>query len=167
VIVRRMRWMLLAVLACGACGGNDKGGGGPPADAPLSVIDGVVIFPDAPMPDAVSATTGAIDVSISCGGPGCGKNGMLPVGVDDCQAGNPSLKTLFMKTLTAGQTIDTTFDSLKPGAYCVAAWLDVDMSGSTAPTKGDVTTTGEKAVMVTVVAGQSVPAAVTLDTIKP
>ncbi len=159
-----MRWMVLTAgaLAVAACGGG--GGPTPTADAPLTVVDGVIIFPDAPTPDATSATTGAFQVTMQCGGAGCGKMGGLHLSADDCNKNPIANKFLPGKTLTAGVDIDTTIDSLVPGMYCATAYLDVD--NNFAISAGDVVAAAA-AAQVTVVAGDTATATIVLDTISP
>lgn len=162
-----MRWFRLApfvaLVAIAACGGG--GGPTPTVDAKLEVIDGVILYPDAMPIDAVSATTGAIDLTIQCGGSGCGKSGFLKLVVDDCNGGVPVASKLQPgKTLTAGVDLHTTFDLLPPAMDCVGGFLSA--TGASMPKPGDVIASGG-AAHVTVVAGQVSPATIVLDTIQP
>jgi hypothetical protein len=146
--------LVLAVLA--ACGHQDPV---PPADAAGTVIDGVIYYPDASLPDATSATTGAIMVTIRCAGSTCGKTGTLRVRTDDCSGGNLSSKALPARTLTAGVDIDATFGPFAPGAYCASAYLDLTGNGLD---PGDpIASAGQTPVTVT--AGTTAQAVVTLD----
>ncbi|HTJ46363.1 MAG TPA: hypothetical protein VL463_29865 [Kofleriaceae bacterium] len=158
-----MRWMCIAVIATGAaCGGQ---GTTPPVDAPLQVIDGVIIYPDVPLPDAVSATTGAIDVTVRCGGSACGMTGYLKLALDDCNGGAViSSKTLLNKTLTSGVDITTTFDVLDPAMYCLTGFLSPGFHSM--PMTGDAIASAG-ATHVTVVAGQVSPATLVLDSLQP
>jgi hypothetical protein len=158
----RMRRILLAAGGLVAACGSDHPA--PPVDAMLQVVDGVILYPDAPLPDAVSATTGAIMVTVQCGGAGCGKSGYLHLALDDCKGGATiASKTQPNRTLTAGVDLTATFDALMPAAYCVTGYLDVNANFML--DAGDVIAQAG-AAHATVVAGQVAPATLVLDTIK-
>jgi hypothetical protein len=164
--MRRTVVLASACAALAACGGS---GGGVDAaatiDAQGTVVDGVLVFVDAPLPDAVSATTGAIMLTIQCGGSGCGKTGNLKLALDDCNGGATiASKTQPGKSLTAGVDLHATFDTLDPAMYCATGYLDADSSFSL--TTGDVVASGG-AAHATVVAGQIATATIVLDTIQP
>ena len=159
--------LLTLVAATSACGGSGGGvdAGELPIDAQGTVVDGVLVFVDAPPPDATSATTGAIMVTIRCGGSGCGKSGNLKLALDDCSGGATiASKTLLGKTLTAGVDVTTTFDTLAPAMYCVTGYLDVNTNFML--DSSDVTASAG-AAHATVVAGQVATATLVLDTIQP
>jgi hypothetical protein len=131
----------------------------------LQVVDGVILYPDAPLPDAVSATTGAIMVTVQCSGAGCGMTGYVHLSLDDCMGGAAiASKLLPGRTLTAGVDITSTFDVLMPAAYCVNGFFS--MAFHSAPQPGDVIASAG-AAHATVVAGQVAPATLVLDTIQP
>ncbi len=162
----RRRLLLAGVVLTSACGGGGSGvdAGETPIDAQGTVVDGVLVFVDAPPPDATSATTGAIMLTIQCGGSVCGKTGHVKIAVDDCMGGaTVSSKTLLDKTLAAGSDVVTTIDTLDPGAYCATAYLDVNMNFTL--DAGDATASAGPA-KATVVAGQVVAATTVLDTIQ-
>jgi hypothetical protein len=157
--MRQMSFTAACLLA--ACGGG--GGPGPSVDAKLTIVDGVILFPDAPVPDATSATTGAIVATIRCSGAGCGKQGNIRLVVDDCASGVIANKLLFDETLTQGVDITDTTDSLAPAMYCATAYLDVSPSGLG---PGDITASAG-ATHVMIVAAQETPAVIVLDTLHP
>jgi len=163
--VPRMRQMwFTAACALAACGG---GGAPPTVDATVTIIDGVIIFPDAPVPDATSATTGAITVTMRCGGGACGL--AMPHGLhlvaDDCAGGVPvANKYLGPRTMMAGVDINNTIDSLAPAMYCVTSYLDVNDNFKT--DAGDYVATAG-ATHATVVVGVETPAVIVLDKLSP